>query len=177
MQEQSGSGLQARPLTSGWFALPQLPALGTLSAAGGDSVVLEASSPDGRAGFLVRRRSGGESEYSLEVVVRSARDAAQPLLSTVTYRQPDGHERVLLVPVAWGQFGPAAAYVGLRGFDTGTTWAATAPSPVSPDTNWDPTTVADSIDAALNEATRDAWRQVREFVNDQVRGVIDGALR
>ncbi|KJY41815.1 hypothetical protein VR41_10775 [Streptomyces sp. NRRL B-1568] len=176
-EEQSGKRPPASPFAPGWFALPRLPATRTLSAAGGDSVVLEASSPDGRTGFLVRRHGSGEPEYSLELVVRGADDAARPLLSTVTYRQPGEGERVLLVPVAQGRFGPAAAYVRLRGFDAGTTWAATTPSPVSPDTDWDLGVVAVSIPAALNEATRDAWRRIREFVNDEVRDVIDGALR
>jgi hypothetical protein len=48
---------------------------------------------------------------------------------------------------------------------------------VSPGTTWDAATVDDSVRAALNEATRDAWRQVRQLVEDDSRGVIDEALR
>lgn len=168
---------QARPAAPGWFTLPSLPTVGALAAAGSDAVVLDASSPDGRAGFLVRRPTGNASEYSLELVVRDADDEARPLLATVTYTQPDGPERVLLVPVVQSRFGPAASYVRLRGFGPGATWAATGPSPVSPDADWAPATVADSIDAALNESTRDAWRRVREFASEEIRDVIDGALR
>ncbi|WP_030263599.1 hypothetical protein [Streptomyces violens] len=168
----------ARPLAPGWFTLPPLPTAGALTAAGSDAVVLEAASPDGRAGFLLRRPAGSVSEYSLELVVRDADDTDRPLLSTVTYALPDGHERVLLVPVVRGRFGPAASYVRLRGFEPDATWAATGPSPVSPEGDrWAPATVADSIGAALNETTRDAWRHVREFVDEGMRDVIDGALR
>lgn len=174
LAERSGDRLPAGPPAPGRFALPRLPAAGALSAAGGDSVVLEASSPDGRAGFVVRRHGSGQHEYSLELVVPDA--DARPLLTTVTYRQPDEDERVLLVPVVRGPFGPAAAYVRLRGFGPGTTWAATTPAPATPGADWDLSAVADSVAAALNEATRDAWRRVRELVNDEVRAVIDAAL-
>lgn len=47
---------------------------------------------------------------------------------------------------------------------------------MTPDTDWDAATVADSVRAALNEATRDAWRQVREIVGDDLRATIDGEL-
>jgi hypothetical protein len=157
-----------RPITVGRFALPSLPVAGALTAAGGDSLVLEASSPDGRTGFHVRRHGG--SGYSLELVYRG--DAPGPLLSTVTY-----DDRVLLVPVVRGRFGPAAGYVRLVGFGPGTTWAASVPAPITSGADWDPVTIRGSIAAALNEATRDAWRQVRELVSDEARGVIDDSLR
>ncbi|MFI8997354.1 hypothetical protein [Streptomyces sp. NPDC053542] len=176
-QQPSAHRPQARPAAPGWFTLPPLPTVAALTAAGSDAVVLEASSPDGRAGFLVRHPAGNASEYHLELVVRDAGDEDRPLLATVTYRQPDGPERVLLVPVVQGPFGPAASYVHLRGFGPDVTWAATGPSPVPPDADWAPATVADSIGAALNESTRDAWRRVREFVSEGIRDVIDGALR
>lgn len=150
------------------FALPSLPVAGALAAGGGDSLVLEVSSPDGRTGFQVRRH--GESGYSLEVVYRD--DAPLPLLTTVTY-----DDRVLLVPVVRGRFGPAAGYVRLVGFGPGTTWAASTPALATPAASWDPVTVRSSIAAALNEATRDAWRQVRDFVGDETRAVIDDSLR
>ncbi|WP_030607926.1 hypothetical protein [Streptomyces sclerotialus] len=142
-------------------------------------MVLEATSPDGRAGFLLRHPAGNTSEYALEVVVRGTdEEDHRPLLSTVSYTQPDdGYERVVLVPVVRGRFGLAASYVRLPGFGPGSTWAATGPSPVSPEADWAPATVAYSIGAALNETTRDAWRRVRESVSDGMRDVIDGALR
>ncbi|MFJ3950583.1 hypothetical protein ACIPXV_11090 [Streptomyces libani] len=168
---------QADPVAPGWFTLPPLPAAGALTASGSDTVVLEASSPDGRATFLLRHPAGNSSEYSLELVVRGADDEDRPLLATVTYAQPDGHKRALLVPMVPGRFGPAASYVRLRGFGPGATWAATGPSPVSAEADWAPATVVDSVGAALNETTRDAWRRVRECVSEGVRDVIDGALR
>jgi hypothetical protein len=139
-------------------------------------VLLEASSPDGLVAILVRSRGAERSEYSLELVVHGT-DATLPLVSEISYTQADGHERLLLVPVAQGRFGPPASYVRLPGFGADREWRAAVPSPVLPSTTWDTTTVADSVRAALNEATRDAWRQVRELVGDDLRDVIDGALR
>ncbi|MEU7488654.1 hypothetical protein [Streptomyces sp. NPDC042319] len=140
-------------------------------------MVLEASSPDGRTRFLLRRPAGDSSEYRLELVVREADDEDRPLLATVTYAQPGGDEHVLLVPVVRGRFGPAASYVRLSGFGPDATWAATGPYPVPAEADWAPAIVTDSIGAALNETTRDAWRRVRDFVGEGMRDVIDGALR
>ncbi|MEV1023194.1 hypothetical protein [Streptomyces sp. NPDC050264] len=168
---------QANPAAPGWFTLPSLPVAGALAASGSDAVVLEAASPDGRATFLLRRPVSVTSAYRLELVVRGADDEGRPLLATVTYVQPDGHQRTLLVPVVPGRFGPAASYVRLRGFGPGSTWAATGPSPVPGLVDWAPVTVAESVGAALNETTRDAWRRVGECVSEGVRDIIDGALR
>ncbi|MCX5103680.1 hypothetical protein [Streptomyces sp. NBC_00439] len=168
---------QTRPVAPGWFALPPLPTARGLTASGSDAVVLEAASPDDRAAFVLRHPAGDAPEYSLELVVRGGDEEDRPLLATVTYAEPDGHKHVLLVPVVPGRFGPAASYVRLCGFGPGTMWAATGPSPVPEEADWNPATVVDSVGAALNETTRDAWRRVREFVSEEVGDVIDGALR
>ncbi|MFD0374568.1 hypothetical protein [Streptomyces sp. NPDC127112] len=163
-----------------WFTLPPLPGIGGLTAAGGDTVVLEALSPDGEVTFLVRRHGTVRPEYSLELVSDGA-GTAQPLVSTVKYPGgAGGSEQVLLVPVVRGPFGPAASYVRLPGFAVASAsegWTACAPVPVASSLPWDTATVAASVRAALNEATRNAWRQVRELVGDDVRAVIDGELR
>ncbi|MCZ1014412.1 hypothetical protein [Streptomyces noursei] len=112
----------------------------------------------------------------MELVLRGV-DVDGPLVSAIRYTQPDGRDRVLLVPVIQSQFGPPASLVRLPGFGDDTAWTAAVPSSVALDTAWDAATVADSVRAALNEATRDAWRQLRELVDDDVRSVIDGALR
>ncbi|MER5782527.1 hypothetical protein ABT104_12490 [Streptomyces mobaraensis] len=174
---RAGERPSSQPSAPGWFALPGLPAAGALSAAAGGAVVLEASTPDGRARFLVRRDHGGAPGYTLELVVRDPGDTDRPVFSTVTYGRPGEEERVLLVPVVPARFGPAAAYVRLRGFDAGTTWAATGPSPVPPDADWDPASVADSVGAALNEATRDAWRTIGDLARGELRDAIVRALR
>ncbi|MFG6202126.1 hypothetical protein [Nonomuraea sp. JJY05] len=176
-QAASRPGPAAR-LTSGWFALPPLLAAGGLTAAGGDAVVLEASSPDGRATFLVRRHGGERPDYRLELVLRGV-DAARPLVSELRYTRADGGEQVLIVPVVRGRLGPPAALVRLPGFTAGTTsagWAATTPALVTPSTTWESAAVAESVRAALNEATRDAWRRVRETAGEELREVIDGEL-
>jgi hypothetical protein len=164
-------------LAPGRFLLPRLPQVGGLTAAGGDAVLLEASSPDGSARFLVRGQGTTRPEYSLELVLLGT-DATGPLMTAVGYAGPDGTEQLLLVPVVHGRFGPPASYVRLPEFDAAAALTASAPLPVSPGSAWDAATVAVSVRAALNEATRDAWRQVRELLaDDGLRAVIDGELQ
>ncbi|WP_435218879.1 hypothetical protein [Streptomyces sp. bgisy034] len=165
---------QATPAAAGWFALPSLPAAGALTASGSDTVVLEAPSPDGRAVFVLRRTGGQTAEYVLELVVRDSVD--QPELVTVTYTGPDGEEHTLLIPVSPSSFGPAASFVRLNGFAAGSTWQATGPALIPEDPDWPSATVAHSVRAARNEATREAWRRVRECAGQGVRDTIDGAL-
>ncbi|MEU6010755.1 hypothetical protein [Streptomyces sp. NPDC047453] len=139
-------------------------------------MLLEASSPDGVARFLVRSRGDSVAEHSLEVVVHGV-EAAVPVMTAVRYTNLAGPERVLLVPIVRGSFGPAASYVQLPGF-SGEDWTASVPVPVGPDSEWDAATVALSVSASLNEATRHAWREVRALIsNAGLRRVIDRALR
>jgi len=48
---------------------------------------------------------------------------------------------------------------------------------VSPAAAWEADVVVTSIKAAVNEATRDAWRQVGSLVTGDLRRVIDQTLR
>ncbi|MGW0883141.1 hypothetical protein [Streptomyces sp. NPDC002671] len=176
--QSTRSQVPAGRLEPGWFALPPLAGAGGLTAAGGDAVILEASSPDGGARFLLRSQGTVRPEYRLELVLHGV-DAARPLVSSVRYTTASGSEQVLLVPVVQRRFGPPASLVRLPGFTVGpasTEWTAHAPAPVASSTAWDAQTVAASVRAALNEATRDAWRQVRELVSDELRRAIDGEL-
>ncbi|MFJ9447783.1 hypothetical protein ACIRRH_39000 [Kitasatospora sp. NPDC101235] len=173
---QSRTRQQGTRPAAGWFELPMLSPAGALTAAGGDVVVLETSSPDGGTVFLVRDLGSAEPEYSLELVLRDV-DTDRPLVSTIRYSRPDGCEQILLVPVVRGRVGPTASYVRLPGFRVGTTWAATAALPVGPGAGWDAEILSGSVRAALNQATRDAWRQVRDLVEGGLRGVIDTELR
>ncbi|MFD7975030.1 hypothetical protein [Streptomyces sp. NPDC059071] len=157
-----------------WFALPPLPAAGALTASGDDTVVLKASSPDGRAVFVLHRTGDQTSEYALELVIRDT--GGPPELATVTYTRPDGEEHTLLVPVSPSRYGAAASFVRLTGFTAGSTWRAGGPAPVPGNPDWPSATVADSVRAALNEATRDAWRRVGERTGQGVRDAIEGAL-
>ncbi|MFF8772938.1 hypothetical protein [Kitasatospora sp. NPDC015120] len=139
-------------------------------------MLLEASSPDGTARFLVRGHGEPAREYSLELVVPGVEDTV-PLMTVVRYAAGNGAERVLLVPVTRARFGPAAAYVRLPDF-RGEDWAASAPAPVGPGSSWDAAAVAASVGAALNGATREAWREVRALLSDAgLRRVIDEHLR
>ncbi|MFD8703581.1 hypothetical protein ACFV1W_13280 [Kitasatospora sp. NPDC059648] len=168
-----GTGL----LAPGRFQLPRLVQVGGLTAAGADAVLLEASSPDGSVRFLVRGHGTAPPGYSLELVLHRT-DSTGPVMTAVGYAGADGTERLLLVPVVRGQFGPPASYVQLPDFTIGAAWTASVITPVSSDSSWDAATVAASVRASLNEATRDAWRQVRERVaDDGLRAVIDGELQ
>ncbi|MDQ0306015.1 hypothetical protein J2S46_000571 [Kitasatospora herbaricolor] len=162
----------------GWFALPPLMEASGLAAAGGDAVAVEASAPGGRAVFLLRAGGGDLPEYTLEVVLRGA-GADLPVMSVVKYTGAGGGEQVLLVPTVRGPLGSAAGLVRLPGFTAGSAagWTACAPAPVTSGATWDTATVAASVRAALNEATRAAWRQVRELVGEDLQAVIDGELR
>jgi hypothetical protein len=168
---------QTSRLAPGWFELPPLLEVSGLTAAGGDVVVREASSPDGGARFLVRTNGAVQPEYRLELVLQGV-DAVRPQACAVRYIRASGGEQVLLVPVAQGQFGPPASLVRLPGFtaDSASGWTASAPALVTSTTAWDAETVATSVHAALNEATRDAWRRVQELVGDDLSRVIGGEL-
>lgn len=169
---------QPRTSGPGWFPLPLLPSGAGLAAAGSDTVLLEARSPDGKVQFLVRGQGDSGAGYSLELVVRDL-DGAELLMTTVRYSEGggEGPERALLVPVLRARFGPAASYVRLPGF-TGEGWGASAPIPVRAADVWDVAAVTLSVRSALNDATRDAWREVRALISDAgLRGVIDEELR
>jgi hypothetical protein len=175
-QESSREGVRTGRPAPGWFALPPLLEVGGLTAAGGDVVVLEASSPDGGARFLVRTEGTVRPEYMLELILHG-RVAARPLVSAIRYVRANGTEQVLLVPVIQGPVGPPASFVRLPGFtaDSAAGWTASIPAPVT-STAWAAATVATSVRAALNEATRDAWREVRDLVGADLRSVIGGEL-
>ncbi|WP_248958625.1 hypothetical protein [Sphaerisporangium perillae] len=157
-----------------WFSLPALTEPAGLLAADDESVAAEAASPDGRTEFFLRRRDAAGADHTLEVVLRDFDEL--PAVISVRYRQAGG-ERELLVPMARQDIGPATAQIALPGFDGGTGWEASVPMVVDGTAAWEPATVATSAGAALNEATRDAWRQVRDLVSDDLRRAIDGALR
>ncbi|MEW2621368.1 hypothetical protein [Streptomyces sp. NPDC048106] len=175
---QAGAGTVSGRSGDGWFALPALGQAFGLTAAGGDAVLLEAPSPDGAAAFLLRAEQSAQPEYRLEVVVHGA-ETARPLMACLRYPVAGGGEHTLLVPVAAARFGPAASLVRLPGFDpvpASARWSARGPEPVTPALSWDAATVAVSVRAALNEATRQAWRAVREQAGDELRAAIDGGL-
>lgn len=167
---------QPRISGSGWFPLPHLPSGAGLAAAGSDTVLLEARSPDGKVQFLVRGNDDSGAGYNLELVVREI-DGAELLMTALRYNEGgDGLEKALLVPVMRPHFGPAASYVRLPGF-TGKGWTASAPIPVRAADAWDVATVTLSVRSALNDATRDAWRKVRALISDaELRSVIDEEL-
>lgn len=166
-------------LEPGWFVLPPLLEAGGLAAAGGDTVVLEASSPDDATMFRVRADHGVvQPEYTLELVLHGV-DATRPLVCAVRYPRADGSEQLLLVPVVQGQFGPPASLVRLPGFaaESADGWTASAPVPVTSNRAlWDQAIVAVSVHAVLNEATREAWRRVRDLVPDDLGEYIAGEL-
>ncbi|MFE6932675.1 hypothetical protein ACFVDT_11705 [Streptomyces sp. NPDC057699] len=165
---------QVLPASGGWFVLPSLPSAGALTASGSDTAVLEVSSPDLRAVFVLRRVDERTAEYGLELVLRDVAD--QPELATVRYTRPDGEQRTLLIPVAPSPVGPTASFVRLEGFAAGSAWQAAGPAAVPENPDWPSATLADSVRAAYNEATREAWRQVGERTGRAIRETIDGAL-
>ncbi|MFB7646072.1 hypothetical protein ACFC1G_16190 [Streptomyces sp. NPDC056085] len=126
---------------------------------------------------MVRGPGSTSLDYRLELVLETIGDG-RPSMTVVRYTRPDGTEQSLLVPVIRGRFGPPASYVRLLGFDGASTLTASHAVPVSSDSSWAAARVAASVGAALNEATREAWRQVREVLVDEgLRAVVDRGLR
>lgn len=166
------------PVAAGplWFPLPRLPTAGGLAASGSDRVVLESRSPDGKARYMLRTDGAVPPAYRLELVVRET--TARLLVSEIRYTGADARERLLLVPLVQGRLGPAASLVRLPAFTAASSeqWTALAPEPVTAGSAWDAETVADSVRAALNRATREAWAQVGELIGPDLRTVIDRGL-
>jgi len=158
---------------SPWFPLPPVQAAVGLRASDDDDVLATAISPGG-VEFFVRQSHDAPARYRVEVVVRQNEDL--PALVRIRYPTAAG-QRVLLVPVAGPQFGAAASQVELPGMQSGTPWEAAGPEPVASATEWEVDAVADSIQAAASEATRGAWRAVRDAARDDLRSVIDRFLR
>ncbi len=65
---------------------------------------------------------------------------------------------------------------GSRGSSGG--WTATVAAPVGSDSTWAVERVTLSVGTSLNDATRNAWREVRALISDTgLRRVIDQELR
>ena len=174
------AGESARPTASphghgvpftGWFALPK-PAALTASSSG--RVITRKASPDGRIECLVRRVSGTPVLYVLEVVLRDVTS----LPAVVMVRTREAEQAHLLVAVASTVLGPPASQVAFQDFDPEQIWEISAAEPVTEAGTWPVDTIAVSVRAAINEATRNAWRQVRGIIADvELRQAIDQALQ
>lgn len=169
---------RSQPLVSGsgagWYALSPLPVLAGLRAGDEQDLIKELVLPDARAEYFVRRTTSIPPRYRVEVVVRD-RDVL-PAMVSLRYDTPDGDQEIL-VPVGAQEAGPAASQVELPRFEGSGPLEASAPSPVVPAAVWDGEIVAVSVRAAVTEATRNAWRQVREIVSDPLRQIISRALQ
>ncbi|WP_432933500.1 hypothetical protein ACQPZZ_18060 [Microbispora sp. CA-135349] len=158
-----------------WFVLPRLPEPAGLLAAGDDAVVAEAVSPDGRAEFHVRRRDAAEADYALDVTLRDFDEL--PAVITVRYERAGGSEQELLLPMTRQDIVPTTGQIELPGFTGDGAWWASAPVVlVSVMGGWDAASVAASVAAAVNEATRDSWRRVRDLLPEDLGRVVDEAM-
>ncbi|GAA3777086.1 hypothetical protein GCM10023083_12210 [Streptomyces phyllanthi] len=157
-----------------WFSLPRLPESAELLADDGDTVITEASSPDGRTEFVLRRSDREERGYTLEVTLRGF--ANLPALISIRFTGGREHRQELLVPLARPAVGPATAQITLPGFGADSNWEASLPTPVAETADWDSATLTASVAVAHNRATRDAWRQVRDAAPAEAGRAIDGAL-
>jgi hypothetical protein len=136
-------------------------------------VVIQTTSPAGVA-FFVRRQHSGLAEFRVELVARNVTD----LPAVVSIRFPAGdRQRLLLVPLAAQPLGPPAAQAELPGLASGVRWESTGPVAVEQAPNWDQDVVRESVRVAANEATRDAWREVRDRVGGTLGEAIDRELR
>jgi hypothetical protein len=158
---------------AGWFTLAPLPGPAGLRAGDDDDVIVEMASPDGRVEFFVRRSGIAPDLYRIEVVVRDA--DALPAVIIIRYETAD-EEQLLLVPVTAQNLGPAVSQVELPGIQPGRNWEASGPLRIDP-AAWDEDTVTRSVHAAVNEATRNAWRQVGDTLAEPMKQMINRALQ
>ena len=155
-----------------WFPLPPVPAIAGLRAGDDDDILASESLLDG-VEFFVRAGHGDFARYRVEVVLRKNEEL--PAIVKIRYPIATGH-RVLLVPVAGAPFGAAASQVELPGLEALTPWEASRPEQVADAIERPADVVVDSIRAAASEATRDAWRTVRDNAHDDLQAVIDRFL-
>jgi transcriptional regulator with XRE-family HTH domain len=144
--------------------LPRRPA--KLAAAGRPetSVVLTAVLLDAHADLILHGEGGGE--YLLEVVARTPGET--PLAMVVRYGTASGGEGLVVIPAR------PAGLARLSGYSPVSPWEASA---VRPDdiVTWGIDRVAYSVQAAANNVTRRAWREIGELVPD-LRRVIEREL-
>jgi hypothetical protein len=145
--------------------LPSPPA--ELAAAGrpGSTAILRATLPDSQADLILHRE--GVADYLLEVVLRFVPERL--LVIAVRYGTSGGGEELVLIPVR------RDALARLAGYAPRSPWQASAPAPPDQVQVWDASTVAHSVHAAVNNATRDAWREIGSVVPN-AQWVIDEEL-
>jgi hypothetical protein len=162
----------ADPGLGGWFLLPGLRVPAILQAGDESRVIAEAATPGGRAEFFVRR-GGTSRRYVLEVVLRDFDDL--PGVVFVRYGTAHGG-RLLIVPLTEAEIGPPSAQVELAGIDVSKRWEVLGPLSADQAATWDADTVAASVSAAANEATREAWRWVSGSLGPELQRLIERTL-
>ena len=145
--------------------LPRPPA--KLAAAGRleTSAILTAILLDAHVNLILHRH--GSDDYLLEVVARAPEEI--PLAMVMRYGMVSGGEGLVVIPAR------PTGLAHLSGYSLVSPWEASAARPDEIVT-WGVDRVAYSVQAAANNVTRRAWREIGELVPD-LRRVIERELQ
>ncbi len=135
--------------------LPSPRPLITLAAASRTPTALIKAALPGAQAVLVLHQERADV-FLLEVVPDEADDS--PRFVAVHYGNASGDEQVLIIPFL------GAGLARLPGYVASLPWHASLPAPADQLLTWDLETVAVSVRAAANNATRRAWRTITERV-------------
>ena len=146
--------------------LPPPRPLATLAAASRTPTALVKAALPGAQAVLVLHQERADV-FLLEVVPDEADDS--PRFVAVHYGNASGDEQVMIIPFL------GAGLARLPGYVASLPWHASVPAPADQLLTWDLETVAASVRAAVNNATRRAWRTITERV-PELHEVITEAL-
>jgi hypothetical protein len=142
------------------IALPPSRPLATLAAASrARTALIKITLPRAEAVLVLHREDA--DAFLLEVIPDTV-DGSVRFVS-VHYGDTDGYERVLIIPFL------GAGLARLHGYAASLPWEASLPGPADQLLAWDLETVAASVHAAVNNATRRAWKTI----SDRVPGLRD----
>ena len=149
------------------FALPLPRPPAKLAAAGRleTSAILTAILVDAHVNLILHRH--GSDDYLLEVVARAPEEI--PLAMVMRYGTLSGGEGLVVIPAR------PTGLAQLSGYSLVSPWEASAVRPEEI-VAWGVNRVAHSVQAAANNVTRRAWRDIGELVPD-LRGVIERELQ
>jgi len=119
------------------------------------------------------REQAGSAQFRIEVV--ASHRVGLPAVVAVRFAVNRG-QRLLLVPLAAPLLGQPTAQANLVGLESGVAWDAREPVTVEDVPDWDENVVSESVRAAASEATRRAWREIRDLIGGVLGQIIDREL-
>ena len=158
--------------SAGWIQMPSLPVPASLYA-GTDSAVVQTMELVDATLRIRSREQAGSAQFRIEVV--ASHRVGLPAVVAVRFAVNRG-QRLLLVPLAAPLLGQPTAQANLVGLESGVAWDAREPVTVEDVPDWDENVVSESVRAAASEATRRAWREIRDLIGGVLGQIIDREL-